>query len=58
MIFHGYGGGKFGLGDMQHWVDQGYATFSMSDRGFHESCGTPRLGDRGRRPPATASTSA
>ena len=41
MLFHGYGGGKFGLSDMQHWVDQGYATFSMSDRGFHESCGSP-----------------
>jgi predicted acyl esterase len=40
MMFHGYGGSKLGLSDMQHWLDQGYATFSMSDRGFHESCGT------------------
>ena len=25
---------------MQHWLDRGYATFSMTDRGFHESCGS------------------
>ncbi len=41
MLFHGYGGGKFGLGQMQHWLDKGYATFSMTDRGFRESCGSP-----------------
>ncbi len=40
MIFHGYGGDKIGLGGMQHWLDRGYATFSMTDRGFHESCGS------------------
>jgi len=40
MLFHGYGGSKFSLSQMQHYVDLGYATFSMSDRGFHESCGT------------------
>ncbi len=40
MMFHGYGGGKIGLGSMQHWLDKGYATFSMTDRGFHQSCGT------------------
>ncbi len=40
MMFHGYGGDKLGLSQMQHWLDQGYATFSMTDRGFHESCGT------------------
>jgi predicted acyl esterase len=40
MIFHGYGGGKLGLSAMQHWLDQGYATFSMTDRGFKESCGS------------------
>jgi dienelactone hydrolase len=40
MMFHGYGGHKLYLSDMQHWLDQGYATFSMSDRGFHESCGS------------------
>lgn len=41
MMFHGYGGGKIGLSAMQHWLDQGYATFSMTDRGFRESCGSP-----------------
>jgi hypothetical protein len=40
MMFHGYGGGKLGLSSMQHWLDRGYATFSMTDRGFHESCGS------------------
>lgn len=41
MMFHGYGGHKLGLSDMQSWLDRGYAAFSMTDRGFHESCGTP-----------------
>lgn len=40
MIFHGYGGGKLGLGTMQPFLDAGYATFSMTDRGFRESCGS------------------
>ena len=51
MLFHGYGGSKFGLGDggggigsaissMTPWLKAGYATFSMTDRGFGESCGT------------------
>ncbi len=40
MLFHGYGGSKLGLSDMRQWLDSGYATFSMTDRGFHESCGT------------------
>ncbi len=51
MLFHGYGGSKLGLGNggggigsaissMTPWLKAGYATFSMSDRGFGESCGT------------------
>ncbi len=51
MLFHGYGGSKIGLGtggggigaaisSMTPWLQAGYATFSMSDRGFGESCGT------------------
>jgi Acetyl xylan esterase (AXE1) len=40
MIFHGYGGDKLGLNVMQPFLDRGYATFSMTDRGFHESCGS------------------
>lgn len=39
MIFHGYGGKKAGLDEMRRWANQGYAVFSMTDRGFHESCG-------------------
>ncbi len=39
MMFHGYGGSKIGLSGMHRWLDRGYATFSMTDRGFHESCG-------------------
>ena len=40
MLFHGYGGGKIGLDTMQRFLDAGYATFSMTDRGFRESCGS------------------
>jgi hypothetical protein len=40
MMFHGYGGGKLGLSAMRRFVDRGYATFSMTDRGFRESCGS------------------
>jgi hypothetical protein len=41
MLFHGYGGGKLGLSSMRPWLDRGYAAFSMTDRGFRESCGSP-----------------
>ncbi|MET0927098.1 MAG: acetylxylan esterase [Solirubrobacterales bacterium] len=40
MMFHGYGGGKFGLNAMHRWLDRGYAVFTMTDRGFRESCGS------------------
>jgi predicted acyl esterase len=51
MLFHGYGGSKIGVsnagggigstsGSMIPWLKAGYATFSMTDRGFGESCGT------------------
>lgn len=39
-MFHGYGGGKINFPGMQHWLSKGYAVFSQSNRGFHESCGT------------------
>ena len=39
MMFHGYGGSKIGFGGMERFLDRGYAVFSMTDRGFHESCG-------------------
>jgi hypothetical protein len=37
-VFHGWGGSKLGhtSGD---WIDDGYAFFSMSDRGWGNSCG-------------------
>ena len=40
MMFHGYAGSKLGLSQMKRWLDQGYATFSMTTRGFGNSCGT------------------
>ncbi|HEY2775497.1 MAG TPA: CocE/NonD family hydrolase [Candidatus Binatia bacterium] len=40
-VFHGWGGAKLDLTDptMQQWLDAGYAVFSMSDRGWGNSCG-------------------
>ncbi len=40
-VFHGWGGSKLGLtsASMQQWLDEGYAVFSMSDRGWGDSCG-------------------
>jgi len=40
-VFHGWGGSKIGLADarLQDWAERGYAVFSMSDRGWGESCG-------------------
>ena len=49
MLFHGYAGSKLGLRSMRHWLDQGYATFSMTTRGNHQSCGTTAARDRRRR---------
>src|ERR1044072_8136208 len=40
IMFHGYGGGKLTLAQMYRWLDAGYATFTMTDRGFRESCGS------------------
>jgi predicted acyl esterase len=38
--FHGWGGEKIGLdAQTQGWAEDGYAVFSMSDRGWGESCG-------------------
>jgi dienelactone hydrolase len=39
-IFHGYGGSKFSFKSMQHWLSQGYAVYTLSQRGFGESCGS------------------
>src|SRR3954452_16844150 len=44
MVFHGWGGSKIGFGasgssdDLRRWTSQGYAAFSMSDRGWGDSC--------------------
>jgi predicted acyl esterase len=39
-VFHGWGGSKIGLDDerVQKWAEAGYAVFSMSDRGWGNSC--------------------
>src|SRR4051794_20676814 len=41
IIGHGYGSSKVGLSAMQPYLDHGFAVFSMTDRGFGESCGSP-----------------
>jgi predicted acyl esterase len=40
-LFHGWGGEKIGLEDarVRQWAERGYAVFSMSDRGWGNSCG-------------------
>ncbi|HEV2857821.1 MAG TPA: CocE/NonD family hydrolase [Solirubrobacterales bacterium] len=40
-LFHGWRGKKIGLEDkrVQEWAEEGYAVFSMSDRGWGNSCG-------------------
>lgn len=40
-LFHGWGGHKIGLEDprVRQWAEAGYAVFSMSDRGWGNSCG-------------------
>jgi predicted acyl esterase len=40
-VFHGWGGSKLGLASdgLQQWLNNGYAVFSMSDRGWGMSCG-------------------
>jgi fermentation-respiration switch protein FrsA (DUF1100 family) len=42
--FHGWGGEKIGLNaQTQDWAERGYAVFSMSDRGWGQSCGSADL---------------
>jgi predicted acyl esterase len=45
MIFHGWGGSKVGFEGLRGWAEDGYAVFSMSDRGWGLSCGAsdPKL---------------
>ena len=44
---HGYGGSKIGFSSLKRFTDRGFAVFSMTDRGFHESCGTPAAKAKG-----------
>ncbi len=44
-IFHGYGGSKSSFKSMQRWLGQGYAVYSLSQRGFGESCGSQAARD-------------
>jgi predicted acyl esterase len=39
MLFHGYAGSKLSLASMTPFLNAGYATFSMTTRGFGQSCG-------------------
>jgi dienelactone hydrolase len=45
MGFHGWGGDKDEY-DLDRWVNKGYAAFSMSDRGWGNSCGQQDMPDR------------
>ncbi len=39
--FHGWGESKIGINDQtQRWAEDGYVVFSMSDRGWGNSCGS------------------
>jgi hypothetical protein len=38
-MFHGWGGTKLGLDSTAPWAKRGYAVFTMSDRGWGDSCG-------------------
>jgi hypothetical protein len=42
-IYHGWGGSKITPSNaaVQRWVTQGYAVFSITDRGWGSSCGLP-----------------
>jgi predicted acyl esterase len=46
-LFHGWGGKKIGLEDarVRQWAEDGYAVFSMSDRGWGKSCGKEDIPD-------------
>jgi hypothetical protein len=39
MVFHGWGQQKL-TSQLSHYTDKGYAAFTMTDRGFYESCGS------------------
>ncbi|KAB2855072.1 MAG: hypothetical protein F9K43_28800, partial [Bauldia sp.] len=37
---HGYGGNKLSFSQLRRFAERGYAVFSMTTRGFRESCGS------------------
>jgi X-Pro dipeptidyl-peptidase (S15 family) len=47
IVGHGYGGSKVDFGasgstdGLRRFTSRGFAVFTMTDRGFHESCGSP-----------------
>jgi len=45
MMFHGYSQGKVGFTEQEHYSDKGYAVFSMTARGFRNSCGNAATED-------------
>ena len=62
IVGHGYGGSKIGFGrpvdiDGCAFTSRGYAVFSMTDRGFHQSCGSASVGLRRLARRATTATS-
>ncbi|MEA2426109.1 MAG: type transport system ATP-binding protein, partial [Thermoleophilaceae bacterium] len=38
-MFHGWGGTKLGIATTAPWAQRGYVVFTMSDRGWGDSCG-------------------
>jgi hypothetical protein len=52
-IFHGWGGTKITPSSTaaQRWIKQGYAVFSITDRGWGSSCGTPSKPTNSLKPP-------
>lgn len=44
-VYHGWGQAKFSFRQLQHWLDQGYAVYSPSQRGWGQSCGTQSARD-------------
>src|SRR3954447_16541084 len=38
-IYHGWGGSKLSFAATKAWAQRGYAVFTMSDRGWGDSCG-------------------
>lgn len=52
MMFHGYGGSKLPFSQLKRYAERGYAVFTMSDRGFGNSCGSE--GSRLAQPTACA----